>query len=104
MKSEERINALMMVLSVSLLVRALMQYMMRRGYKENKEPLPKVGWNGATLQPGLTVHFLSDAMQNMYFLKKGSYEYCYVFSDPKSELRVQTLLKLMGVTVEELLE
>lgn len=104
LKNEERINALMMLLSVSLLVRALMQYMMRRGYKENKDPLPKVGWNGAALQPGLTVHFLSNAMQNEFFIRGGPYQYYYVYSNPKSELRVQTLLKLMGMTAEELLE
>ena len=103
LKNEDRIKALMMVLSVSLMIRALMQYEMRKGYKESKEPLPRVGWNGNKLQPGLTAHFLSVAMQNEYFIKEGKSRYYYTFSKPFSELRVVTLLGLMGMCVEDLL-
>jgi imidazoleglycerol phosphate synthase glutamine amidotransferase subunit HisH len=77
---------------------------MRKGFKANKEELPKVGWNGTSLKAGLTMKFMSHAMQNQYFVREGADRYSYVFSDIRAELCVHTLLKLMGMSVEDLLE
>lgn len=104
LKDPDRVNALMMLLSVSLLVRGLIQYKMRKGFEENTEPLPKVGWNGAELQPNLTMKFMEYALQNQYFIRDDDYTYSYRFTNPTTTLRIQTLFGLMGVSVEELLE
>jgi hypothetical protein len=59
----------MMFLSISLLIRALVQYKMRKGIKEYKDDLLKGGWNGAKIQHNLTMKFLTVAMYGQYFTR-----------------------------------
>jgi len=74
LKTPERIRALIMLLSVSLLIRALVQYKMRKGIK------------------------------GQHFIRERTYQYSYTFSNSYKQLQVTTLLKLMNMTVEDLLE
>lgn len=104
LKTPKRIRALVMLLGISLLVTALVQYKLRQGFQENTDKLPKVGWNGATLQSNLTMFFLKSALVNHAFIRDRKHEYSYAFTSKVSELRIRTLLKLMGLTVEELID
>lgn len=51
LKKPERVQALMFIVSVSLLLRALIQYRLRRGLKELTGERPRAGRNGAKLEP-----------------------------------------------------
>lgn len=93
-----------MLLGIALLIRTLVQYKLRKGFAENTEELPKVGWNGAKLQPNLTMFFLQSALVNHAFTSEGRNTYSYSFSNSFDEQRITTLLRLMGLTVEELIE
>jgi len=66
LKHPHRVRALMMLLNVSLLIRALIQYKLRKGRKEWTGELPKIGYNGAKLQDSPTFAFLQYALEGMY--------------------------------------
>ena len=103
LKTPGRINALIMLLGVSLLLRGLMQYKMRKGYAKavrDNVTLPKVGWNGAKLQPSLTAKFLFYALKNAYFIRQDVDYYTYCLPDRQ---RVLTLLYLMDLEITDLL-
>lgn len=104
LKTPERIRVLVMLRGVSLLIRALVQYKLRKGYSECTKPSPKVGWNGRTLKGNITFFFLSSALQNHAFIRERAGNYSYNFANEFSEKQITTLLELMGLTVEELLE
>lgn len=106
LKTPERINALVMLIGVSLLVRGLLQYKMRKGYQkaiEDNVELPRVGWRSTKLQSGLTVNFLMFALNKSKFIKTGQDSYIYYIADDM-KLRVTTLLQLMDMEVTDLLE
>ncbi len=88
---------------VALLVRALVQYKVRKGFKECTKPLPKVGWNGAKLKENITTFFIIVAFKNHEFIREGPGEYSYSFSNDFKEKQITTLLELMDLTVEDLL-
>ncbi len=104
LKTPQRIRALVMLLGIALLIRALIQYKLRKGYKENTGEFPRVGWNKGKLQPNLTMYFLKSAFVNHVFVRDGKHNYSYSFSNDFDELRITTLLMLMGMTVEELIQ
>ncbi len=104
LKTPQRIRALVMLLGISLLIRALVQYKLRKGFEESTEELPRVGWNGGKLQPNLTVFFLKSALVNHAFTREGRDEYSYSFSNPFDEQRIMILMRFLGLTVEELIE
>jgi transposase len=60
LKKPERVLALMFIVSVSLLLRALIQYRLRRGLKELTSERPRIGRNGGKLQDNPTYNFLND--------------------------------------------
>ncbi len=94
----------MMLLNVSLLIRALIQYKLRKGRKEWTGNLPKVGYNGSKLQDAPTFAFLQDALEGMHFIKIRHEEYTFYLDDDLYALRAMTLLKLMGMELKKLLE
>jgi len=104
LKTPQRIRALVMLLGIALLIRALVQYKLRKGFEENTEELPPIGWNGGKLQPNLTLFFLKSALVNHAFTREGRDEYSYSFSNPFDEQRIATLVRFLGLTVEELIE
>ncbi len=104
LKTPDRIRAMVMLLGVSLLIRALVQYKLRKGYSECTKDLPKVGWNGRTLQSNITIFFFNCALQNHAFVRERDNEYSFSYANTFKELQISTLLELMGLTVEQLLE
>lgn len=103
LKTPHRIRSLVMILGVSLLIRALVQYQARKGYKECTKPLPKIGWNGAKLKGNITSFFIIVAFKNHDFVRKGPGEYTYSFESDFKKRQITTLLDLMDLTVNDLI-
>lgn len=104
LKTPERIRSLAVLLQISLLVRALMQYKLRKGIEVYMpEEMPRVGRDGRKLQTNPTSKFLIEVLRNHGFkqIEKGKYQFFFI--NRQRHLQVTTLLHLMGVTVEELL-
>lgn len=106
LKNPERIKALSMLLSLSLLIRAIIQYRMREGLKEfnNENPGKKLraGWGGRTLE-NPTYRLLYEHSVNCYFEKEDSGVYSYAWSSAETRERVETLLNLMKITLNDLI-
>ena len=105
LKNPERIKALGMLLTFSLLVRAVIQYRMREGLdrfrKENPEEKLRAGWGGRPLE-NPTYKLLFEHSVNCYFEKEGLGVYSYAWPSVETKERVGILLELMGITLEEL--
>lgn len=99
----DRIRALVMLFGISLLIRALVQYKLRKGYRESEKDLPKIGWNRAKLKANITIFFLITALNNHVFIKEKEGEYSYSFANDFKELQITTLLDLIGMKTEDLL-
>ena len=107
LKNPIRIKGLMMVLSFSLLIRAIIQFKLREGLKvyktENNGKSPKVGWNNRPLE-NPTYKMLYEHTYNCHFTKENSNTYSFIWLDDTTEKRVTTLLLLMGYAVDVLLD
>jgi len=104
LKKPERIRALTMLLGISLLVRALIQYKIRKAISEYEGELPKVGREGRTLHTNPTIKFLKDEMRNQYFERTGYNQYKIAFKSPFRKTQTMTFLKFLGFTLEDLLD
>ena len=103
LKTPGRIDALMMLLNVSLLIRALIQYKVRKSISESKEEAPKIGWNKSkTDKP--TINLIIDILQRTNFEKAAENHYKYSFYNEMEEFRVMTILDLLGITIDSLLD
>lgn len=106
LKNPERIKALSMLLSLSLLIRAVIQYRMRKGLKEYKKENPDVklraGWGGRTLE-NPTYRLLYEHSVNCYFEKEDTDVYSYAWSSTETRERVEALLNLMKITLDDLI-
>lgn len=107
LKNPKRIQALSMLLSLALLVRAIIQYRMREGLKKFEEENPGVklraGWGGRPLE-NPTYKLLYEHSVNCYFEKEALGVYSYAWSSIETRERVESLLNLMGIKLEELIE
>jgi len=107
LKNPERIKALSMLLSLSLLIRAIIQYRMRKGLKEfnNENPGVKLraGWGGRPLEKP-TYRLLYEHSVNCYFEREDEGVYSYAWSSAETRERVETLLNLMKITLNDLIE
>lgn len=103
LKTPERINALVMLLNVSLLIRALIQYKVRKSVTETQEELPRIGWDNRKLE-NPTIKFVVEVLQNNCLTKIAEDTYHYDFCNELHRLRVTTIFRLLGMTIEELLE
>lgn len=105
LKTPERIQSLAMLLHVSLLVRAMIQYKLRKGIKEYKaEELPRVGRGGRKLQQNITTRFLIEEFRNQGFIENEAGMYQLIFISKFRHLQMTTFLQFLGMTVEELIE
>ncbi len=106
LKNPKRIKALSMLLSLSLLIRAVIQYRMREGLKEYKRENPDIklraGWGGRALE-NPTYRLLYKHSVNCYFEKEDAGIYSYAWSSAETRERVETLLNLMKITLEDLI-
>jgi len=105
LKTPERIQSLAMLLHVSLLLRALIQYKLRQGIKEYPgDELPRVGRDGRKLQQNITTRFLIEELRHQGFIEAEAGTYKLIFISPFHHLQMTTFLALMGMTVEGLIE
>jgi len=100
LKTPSRIDALVMLLNVSLLIRGLMQYKIRKSMKESKEELPRIGPNGSKLE-NPTTNFLIDALSRTVLVKEAPRRYVYQLHNDYRALCVKTFFRLLEVDMED---
>ncbi len=103
LKTPERIDALMMLLNISLLIRALVQYKLRKSISESKEELPRIGWDNRKLE-NPTIKFVLEALQKTCLVRLHEGAYSCEFLAESEKLRVTTILKLLEIDIEDFLE
>lgn len=107
LKNPKRIEGLSMLLTFSLLVRAIIQYRLREGLREYQEKNPeeelRVGWGNRPLK-NPTYKLLYEHGSNCYFEKEGLREYSFAWPSIETRDRMTVLLGLLGVTLEELVK
>ena len=107
LKNPIRIKALTMVLSLALLIRAIIQFMLRDGLRKFKEEHPNgklyVGWSGRELV-NPTYKLLYEHSFDCYFEREDYGKYSFAWPFVESKERVGTLLWLMGLDVLDLIE
>ncbi|KXG74482.1 hypothetical protein AN619_23280 [Thermotalea metallivorans] len=103
LKTPGRIDALMMLLHVSLLIRALIQYKVRKSISESKEEAPKIGWNNSRTEKP-TLNLILESLQHTTFEKVGENNYRYGFYSDRERDRVMTILSLLDITIDGLLD
>ena len=107
LKNQTRIQALNMLLTFSLLLRALIQYRLREGLKTFKEEHPNeeiyAGWAGRPLK-NPTFKLLYEHSINCCFEREclGKYSFGWLSLDTRE--RVEPLLRLMNLSLELLLQ
>lgn len=107
LKNQTRIQALSMLLTLSLLIRAIIQYRLREGLKEFEQDNPgvklKVGWGNIPLK-NPTYHLLYEHAINCYFEKEGLDKYSFTWPTLKTKIEIEPLLMLLGIELYELLD
>ncbi len=105
LKTPARIEALSMLVTFSLLIRAILQYRLRQGLKKFEEANPGkklcVGWGDRPLK-NPTYRLLFEHCINCYFEREGFREYSYAWPSVETRFRVTALLALLEVDLEEL--
>lgn len=107
LKNPKRIEVLSMILTFSLLLRALIQFRLREGLKEFNEKYPDekiyAGWGGRALEAP-TYKLLYEHSINCYFERENWMQYSFEWPSNTTRARVEPLLTLMGLSLELLLE
>jgi transposase len=106
LKNPTRIQALTMILSFSLLIRALIQHRLRAGLKKHQEVNPDepiyAGWNGRELTSP-TFKLPYEQTINCYYERERSGEYSFIWPFTEAKYIVKSLLSLMDETVASIL-
>jgi transposase len=107
LKNPTRVKALTMVLSFSLLIRAIIQCRMRDGMKKHNEEKPGVpiyaGWGGRPLKSP-TFKLFYEHSARCYFVRENHDYYTFSWPNIETESCVLPLLNLMGVALDELVK
>jgi transposase len=107
LKNRTRIQALNMLLTFSLLLRAIIQYRLRKGLGVFKEEQPdkkiKAGWGGRPLK-NPTFKLLYEHSINCYFVRENGNEYSFEWPSIETRSRVEPLLGLLCLSLERILE
>jgi len=77
LKTPRRIDALVMLLNVSLLIRGLMQYKIRKNMQESQETLPRIGPNKGKLKSP-TTNYLIEELGRTVLRREASGRYAYL--------------------------
>ena len=100
LKKPGRIEALAMLLNISLLIRGLMQYKVRKNLNETEEELPKIGRNHTTLK-NPTAQYIIDTLSLYHLAKIGANNYSYKCYGDYGFLRISTLFKLLEIDLDD---
>ena len=100
LKTPSRINALVMLLNVSLLIRGLMQYKLRKSIQESEEELPRIGPNKGKLKSP-TTNYLIEELGRTVLRREESGRYIYLLYNEYRALSVSTFFKLLGVDMDD---
>jgi transposase len=107
LKNPTRITAVSMLLTFSLLVRALIQYRLREGLKTFNEKHPDIkicaGWGGRRLK-NPTFKLLYEHSVNCVFERESQGEYSFSWPSSETRAKIEPLLKLMGLSLARLVE
>ena len=107
LKSPKRIEALTMLLSLSLLVRAILQYRMRDGLQKHQEANPKdvirAGWAGRPLERP-TFQLLYEHTINCRYERIAQDDYIFDWPNAETKALVLPLLYLLGYSIASILE
>jgi transposase len=107
LKNQTRIKVLTMLLTFSLLLRALIQYRMREGLKDFNEKNPGeiicAGWGNRRLESP-TYKLLYEHSVNCCFEREAWGEYSFSWLSSVQRQRVAPLLELMGLSLEMLVQ
>ena len=107
LKNQTRIQVLTMLLTLSLLLRALIQFRLREGLKAHNEANPNVpiraGWGGRPLK-NPTFKLLYEHSINCCFEREHFCQYIFGWPSSITRQRVEPLLELMGLTLEQLVQ
>jgi transposase len=106
LKNPLRIKALTMLLSFSLLIRAIIQHRMRKGLEEFNEKNPGeviyAGWGGRPLK-NPTYKLFFEHSRPCHFVRENWDYYSFCWLHGETENRVLPLLELMGIKLENLI-
>ena len=106
LKNPTRIKALTMLLTFSLLLRALIQYRLRDGLENFKEQQPDqeiyAGWGGKPLR-NPTFKLFYEHTVNCCFERESSGVYSFAWISSETRSRVEPLLNLLRISLELLL-
>ncbi|MCL1809459.1 MAG: IS1634 family transposase [Clostridiales bacterium] len=106
LKNPKRIQALTMILSFSLLLRALIQHRLRAGLAKRQKDCPGepvyAGWNGRELK-NPTFKLLYEQAANCFYEREKLGEYSFIWPHAEAQYIVGSLLLLMGETVGSIL-
>jgi transposase len=107
LKNRKRIQALNMLLTFSLLLRAIIQYRLREGLSAFKEEEPEkkiyAGWGRRELK-NPTFKLLYEHSVNCYFVRENRDEYSFEWPSIETRSRVEPLLGILGHRLEQLIE
>jgi transposase len=107
LKNPKRIKVMTMLLTLSLLLRALIQFRLREGLKryetEHPREVLKAGWGGRPISKP-TFKLLYEHSINCYFERIKEDEYAYEWPSAEARERVEPLLMLLGTTLEQLVQ
>ena len=107
LKNPKRIKVLNMLLTFSLLLRALIQFRLREGLKDFKEKNPGkkifAGWGCRPLESPTFKLFYEHSI-NCFYVRESPGIYSFSWPSYDTEKRVDPLLSLMGFSVENLLK
>jgi len=107
LKSQSRIQVLNMLLTFSLLLRALIQYRLRDGLKSFQEEHPDeiihAGWGGRPLDSP-TFKLLYEHSINCHFERESFCKFSFAWPSDVTRERVEPLLTLMGFSLEDLVK
>jgi len=107
LKDQKRIQALTMLLTFSLLLRALIQYRLRDGLKTFKETNPdteiRAGWGGRILESP-TYKLLYEHSINCCFEREHEGQYSFTWPSAVTQSRVEPLLMLIGLPLEKIIQ
>ena len=107
LKDQTRIQVLTMLLTLSLLIRALIQHRMRDGLKAYQETHPgetiRAGWGGRILKAPTYKLFYEHSI-NCYFEQETEGQYSFAWPSVATQSRVELLLVFMGLSLEQLMQ